>query len=242
MVNEISNRERIKITLRNMLELHLDEYVSRVIEVGGFGVGGVELEVTIPSPRIIRGKIEKEQSALIVTINALWQNAAMSYVYGNFRACIFQIGSMLEGILKYEILRRELKKSLEDYLKKQFPTLGNLIYFCKYKNIILSKENNSLEFAEKINKIRNDHVHLILERERPNEIFETTSRDEFIFLDKFIGEPPVKIKNGWVSGDGVTVVFDFKVNKTGILYKYKKDAKKCLNYVRQILKTIYKDE
>lgn len=49
-------------------------------------------------------------------------------------------------------------------------------------------------------------------------------------MDEFKGELPVKISNGWISGDGATFVVDFLAKKSGILYKYKADAKRCLSY------------
>jgi len=239
MANNISQRDRLRTGLMKMFEIHLDEYVSRLIEVGGFGVGGITLEVSLPFPTKIHEKQEQELNALCEAIQILWQNSALSYIYGNFRACIFQLGSMLEGTLKLEILRGGLKKSLDEYLGRRKPTLGNLIGFCKKNNVILSRENNSLDFAERINNLRVEHIHLILEQERPDEVSKVTPRDELVSLEEFKGKPPVKIKNGWISGDGVTVIFDFVAKKAFILYKYKKDAKKCLNYAKQILKIIY---
>jgi len=222
-----------------MFEMHLDEYVSRLKEVGGFGVGGIEPEVSLPTPTVIRTKQEKEQSELSQAVYRFWENATLSYIYGNFRACIFQLGSMLEAALKFEISRRGLKKSLNEYLNGKHATLGRMIGFCKEKNVILSKENGSLDLAGQVNKLRVEHIHLLLEQEMADNVFKITKRDEFISLDEFKGEPPVKISNGWISGDGVTFVVDFLAKKRGILYKYKADAKRCLNYARQILKLLY---
>lgn len=242
MKEENSRRERLRKGLKKMFEMHLDEYVSRLEEVGGFGVGGIEPEVSLPSPTMIRTKQEKEQFELSHAVYRFWENATLSYIYGNFRACIFQLGTMLEAALKFEISRRRLKKSLKEYLRGKYATLGRLIGFCKETKVILSKENGSLKLAGRVNELRVEHIHLLLEQEMPEDIFKITKRDEFISLDEFKGEPPVEISNGWISGDGVTFVVDFLAKKRGILYKYKTDAKRCLNYARQILKLLYKDE
>ena len=135
-----------------------------------------------------------------------------------------------------------LKKSLKDYLKGKYATLGRIIRFCKEKKVILSTDNGSLKFARRVNALRVEHIHLLLEQEMPEDVFKITKRDEFVSLDEFKGEPPVKISNGWISGDGVTFVVDFLAKKRGILYKYKVDAKRCLNHSRQILKLLYTDE
>ena len=242
MKEKNSRRERLRKGLRKMFEMHLDEYVSRLEEVGGFGVGGIEPEVSLPSPTIIRTKQEKEQFELSQAVYRFWENATLSYIYGNFRACIFQLGTMLEATLKFEISRRGLKKSLKDYLKGKNATLGRMIGFCDKKNVILSKENGSLKLAGQVNKLRVDHIHLLLEQEMSEDVFKITKRDEFISLDEFRGEPPVKISNGWISGDGATFIMDFLAKKRGILYKYKADAKRCLNYAQQILNFLYKDD
>jgi hypothetical protein len=211
---------------------HLDDRVNRLKEIGGRGVGGLELGVSIPSPT----PTCTSQAALHFSIRKLWQNAMSSYMNGNFRACIFQLGTLLEAILSYEISRRKLQKSLNKYRKRSLQTLGILIGFCE-KEEILSKENYSLALAKEINKLRKEHIHLVLEKERPEDIFKVTERDEFIYLDNFKGDPPAEIKNGWIRANGVTVVID--AHGAGILYKYKADAKRCYENIRKILNFLY---
>jgi len=212
---------------------HLDERTNRLKEIGGRGVGGLQLGVSIPPPTPSRAS----QAALYHSIRKLWQKSMESYIYGNFRACIFQLGSLLEAIILYEISRKKLKKSLNKYLKRRHPTLGVLIGFCDKKELILSKNNNSLALAKEVKKLRNEHIHLVLEKEGPEDIFKVTERDEFIYLDNFEGNPPVEIKNGWIRANGVTVVIDSY--GAGILYKYKADAKKCYENMRKILIFLY---
>lgn len=221
---------------------HLDDRVNRLKEIGGRGVGGLQLGVSPPPPpsKIIYEEGEnKSEIALYHSIHKLWENAMSSYIYGNFRASIFQLGILLEAILSYEVSRRKLQKSLNEYLIKKrsrYPTLGNLIGFCD-KEEILSKKNNSLALAREINNLRNEHIHLVYEKERPEDIFKVTEKDEFIYLDNFEGDPPAEIKNGWIRANGVTVVLDAR--GAGILYKYKADAKICYEKIRKILNFLY---
>lgn len=207
---------------------HLDDITNRLEEIGGRGVGGLQLGVLIPPTTSCEG-----QAALYHSIRKLWENAMSSYIYGNFRACIFQLGSLLEATLLYEISRKKLNKSLNNYRKGPH-MLGVLIGFCEQEGI-LAKENISL--AKEVKKLRNEHVHLVVEKERPEDVFKVTERDEFIYLNDYKGNPPVEIKNGWISGNGVAVVIDSY--GAGILYKYKADAKNCYEKMRKILTIIY---
>ncbi|MCK4794695.1 MAG: hypothetical protein KAV87_63790 [Desulfobacteraceae bacterium] len=217
---------------------HLDERTNLLEEIGGRGVGGMQIGVSIPPPM----PSCVSQAALHFSIRKLWENAMSSYIYSNFRACIFQLGSLLEATLLYEITRKKILKSLDKYItlpngKKRLPTLGVLINFCK-KEGILSIEN--MHFAKEINQLRIEHIHLVLEKERPEDIFKVTERDELIYMDNFKGNPPVEIKNGWISADGVTIIFD--ANGPGIIYKYKVDAKKCYEKMKKLLNILYAHE
>lgn len=218
---------------------HLDDRMNRLKEIGGRGVGVLQLGVSLhplPSTIIYEESKLTSEIALYDSIRKLWENAMSSYIYGNFRASIFQLGSLLEATLSYEISRKKLQKSFNKYRKRSYPTLGILIGFCE-KEEILSKENNSLALAKEVKKLRNEHIHLVLEKERPEDIFKVTERDEFIYLDNFKGNPPAEIKNGWVRANGVTVVID--AHGAGILYKYKADAKRCYENIRKILNFLY---
>lgn len=243
--------EELKGRLKEVLEMHLDEFAYRLEEIGGFGVGGVELDVTVPYPHAARSTSERKQQALALAVRMLWERATMTYVFGEFRGAIFLLASIVEAVLRLEVSRRGLEGSLEDYCakkkskfpilgalqkSKRKPTLGPLIRFCE-KTGILSKQASKL--ARKVNRLRIEHIHLIIETEMPEEASQITSRDEFVPLSQFKGKPPVEIKEGWISGDGVAFVMDFKKGQTGILYKYKADAKKCLNSTKQFLKLMY---
>jgi len=86
---------------------HLDDRTNRLKEIGGRGVGGLEIGVSIPSPP----PTCISQAALHFSIRKLWSKSMDSYIFGNFRASIFQLGSLLEATLLYEISRRKLEKS-----------------------------------------------------------------------------------------------------------------------------------
>lgn len=162
----------------------------------------------------------------------------MAYVHGDFRGCIFQSATMLEGALKLKIKEKGLEQDLNGWLKnknRKNATLGNLIGFFKDKQLL---PDGTIKPAESVNHLRVEHIHLLIE-EGPEESFQITKRDEFIPLNEFKGQPPIKIKDRWISGDGVDLLIDFEKGTQGILYKYKKDAKECLDKSREILRKLY---
>lgn len=162
----------------------------------------------------------------------------MAYVHGDFRGCIFQSATMLEGVLKLKIKEEGLEQDLNGWLKKRKATLGNLTGFFKDERLL---PDETIESAERVNHLRVEHIHLLVEQ-GPEECFQVTKRDEFIPLNEFKGNPPIEIKGGWISGDGVTFLVDFEKATQGILYKYKKDAKECLDKSRKILRKLYPRE
>jgi len=224
--------------LLKMFLMHLDEYIPRLKEVGGFGVGGIEPDLNLPGIENPIDSVQKKNKYdLEIAISNYWSSSAMAYVQGDFRGCIFQSATMLEGALKLKIGEKGLEQALNKWLKKRKATLGNLIGFVKDH-----KEDNKrllpdeiIEPAKRVNHLRVEHIHLLIE-EGPEEAFQITKRDEFIPLNEFKGNPPIEIKDGWISGDGVTFLVDFEKGTQGILYKYKKDAKECLDKSREILR------
>ncbi|MCX5991188.1 MAG: hypothetical protein NTZ04_02485 [Chloroflexi bacterium] len=208
-------------SLANMFFMHLDEYVSRAREVGPLGVGGTEPDVSLPPM----------QDALIDTIPRLWNDASMAYIHGHFRGCIFLSATMLEGALRLKIKDKRLERELKKRFEK--PMLGNLIRFLKDDNrrLVTSKV---IELSNVVNDLRVQHIHLLVEEE-PQDLLSISPRDEFVPLAEFRGSPPIRIKRGYISGDGV----DLKKGTAGILYKYKKDAKESIEKSREILRSLY---
>lgn len=208
--------------LTKMFFMHLDEYVSRATEVGNLGVGGVEPDISLLGV----------QDALTDAISRLWGDASMAYIHGNFRGCIFLSATMLEAALKLKIRNMGLEAELKKKFKR--PTLGDLIKFLKKASV----PTEVIELAKRVNALRNQHIHLLAEGE-PEDLYSVTQRDEFVPLDEFRGKPPVDIKEGYVSGDDVTLIFDLEKGVAGILYKHKRHAKECLDKSREILRRLY---
>lgn len=183
--------------LLRMFIAHLDEYVSRAGEVGPFGVGGIEPDISLPPIR----------DALIDTIRQLWNDASMAYIHGNFRGCIFLSATMLEGVLKLTIK----DKGMEEELKQRFPKkkvmLGDFINFLEQNNKALVPKE-VIKLSKAVNDLRVAHIHLLVEEE-PQDFVSISPRDEFVPLAEFKGSPPIQIKDGYVSGDGVTLIVDF---------------------------------
>ena len=211
--------------LAKMFFMHLDEYVSRAKEVGNLGVGGTEPDIGLPGLK----------DTLIQSISRLWNDASMAYIHGNFRGCIFLSATMLEGALTLKIRHTGIEVELKNKFKR--PTLGNLIDFLEH-NKNASMPTEMIELAKRVNSLRVEHVHLLVE-EGPEDLNNITQRDEFIPLDEFRGKPPVEIKKGYITGDGVTLKIDLEKGVAGILYKHKKDARECLDKSREILRRLY---
>ena len=225
--------------LLKMFLMHLDEYIQRLKEVEGFGFGGIEPDLNLPDIENPIDSVQKKNKYdLGRAISNYWSKSAMAYVHGDFRGCIFQSATMLEGALKLKIKEEGLEQDLNGWLKKRKATLGNLIGFLKDKGVL---PDETIESAESVNHLRVEHIHLLIE-ERPEKVFQITERDEFIPLNQFKGNPSIEIKDGWISGDGVTFLVDFEKGTQGILYKYKKDAKECLDKLREILRKLYPRE
>lgn len=225
--------------LLKMFLMHLDEYIQRLKEAGDFGVGGIEPDLNLPDIENPIDSVQKKNKYdLERAISNYWSNSAMAYVHGDFRGCIFQSATMLEGALKLKIKEEGLEQDLNGWLKKRKATLGNLIGFFKYKGLLPYETTQS---AKRVNSLRVEHIHLLIE-EGPEEVFQITKRDEFIPLNEFKGNPPIEIKHRRISGDGVTFLVDLEKGTQGILYKYKKDAKECLDKSREILRKLYPRE
>jgi hypothetical protein len=212
-------------SLANMFFMHLDEYVSRAMEVGNLGVGGTEPDIGLPGIK----------DALTQAIPCLWSDASMAYIHGNFRGCIFLSATMLEGALKLKIRHMGLEVELKN--KGGKPTLGSLIDFLEHdKSAAVPTEVIGL--AKRVNTLRVEHVHLLVE-EKPEDLYSVTQRDEFVPLDEFRGKPPVETRERYITGDGVTLKIDLEKGMAGILYKHKKDARECLDKSREILRQLY---
>jgi hypothetical protein len=220
--------EELKKTLRWMDEYHLDERAERLQEIGGLGVGGLEPRY---SPHFIRrAETEKETMLLALqdSIFKLWNEAAMCYVDGQFRACIVLLAMLLEAALKYELQRQDVKFS-------KLLTLGQCIKKCKECGILSEDEDSPVIAALlKANENRNDVVHANIERDRPNSLLDATGPEHEV---RRVRNASRYIKNGAITGDGDTISFGRE--GLNIIYRYKTVAKGTLECAETVLRFLY---
>lgn len=220
--------EDLRKTLQWMDEYHLEERVERLNEIGGPGVGGLELRY---SPHFItRAGTQKERKLLALqdSIFKTWTEAAMCYVYGQFKACIVLSATVLEAALKYELERRDIE------YPERLP-LGSCINKCRKHEILPENENDSVnEALLKVNDYRNDVVHANIERRRPQSLLSEKGPEHEI---KPVQDPSRYIKGRAVAGDGETI--SFGQGGLSIVYWYKAAAKNTLECAEKVLKFLY---
>lgn len=220
------NLEKVMEEIRVGDEIHLEERARLLMEIGGYGLGGIELG-TISLGGKIETHEEYEKAALESVIGELWQDAGVCYINHRFRACVILLACLIEAVLSLELIKKG------DVNGKDW-TLGTLITYCR-KNKIVS--GNIIKAAKEINDLRIIAVHLKIERDEPEKAFEHSDMDETVPLETF-KKPPVMIhKNGSISGDDVLITFGIK--GSGIVYKFKKAAMKSYKHVKDILRSLY---
>ena len=219
--------KKIMEDIRAVDEIHLEERAKLLMEIGGFGVGGIELPVISPGARRIDTPQKEKQAALEESIRRLWSDAFLCYMERAFRACVILLATIIEATL-----RLELEKRQKVYSEM---TLGQLISYCRKKNIISKKVASA---AYRVNDLRIKALHFKLETEKPTVMGSIPEIDEIVPLNKY-ENPPVKFhENGSVSGDGVTLVWELGKGY-GILYKFKVAAKGSFAEVKYILGSLY---
>lgn len=220
--------DKIMEHLRIGDEIHLEERARLLMEIGGFGVGGVELPLISEHSGEITPEIAKRH-ALENTIRNLWSGAFICYMERRFRACVILLGCLVEATLTLEIEKKGVKEN------RKMLTLGWLVNYC-YKKGLISKD--IFDAANEVNALRNLAVHLKPEKEYPMKTTETIEDiDEEVSL-KVFDKPPVTVsEEGWISGDDV--IFVMRPGFTGILYRFKKAADRAFRNVRFILKSLY---
>lgn len=220
------NLEKVMEEIRVGDEIHLEERVRLLMEIGGYGVGGIELGV-ISSGGKIETRKEYEKAALEGVIGELWQDSCVCYINHRFRACVILLACLIEAVLSLELIKKG-KVSGKDW------TLGKLITYCRKNKIV---PGNVVKIAKEINDLRKIAVHLKIEREEPTKAFRHSDLDEIVPLKTF-RKPPVFIhKNGSISGNDVFIIFG--IEGSGIVYKFKKAAMKAYKNVKVILTCLY---
>jgi hypothetical protein len=224
----MNSLEDLKDRLKWMDEYHLEERAERLKEIGGPGVGGLEPRY---SPHFITQadtEKEKELMALQDSISKLWNEAAMCYVNGQFRACIVLFATLLEAALKYELERRNI----------DFPerfTLGQCIERCGKHHILPKDEKDRVTAAAiKVNNYRNDVVHANIERYRPESLLGETGPEHEV---KPVRDPSRYIKDGALTGDGESILLGR--GGLSIIYWYKAAARNTLECTTEVLKFLY---
>lgn len=220
--------EDLKKRLQWMDEYHLEERAERLKEIGGPGIGGLELRY---SPHFItQAETEKDMKlvALQESISKLWNEAVMCYVNGQFRACVVLFATLLEAALKYELEKQHI----------DFPerfTLGPCIGRCRKHHILPENENDPATGAAiKVNDYRNDVVHANIERQRPESLLGEKGPEHEVRL---VRDPSRYIKNGALTGDGETILLGR--GSLSIIYWYKAAAKNTLECTKEVLKFLY---
>lgn len=220
--------EDLKNRLRWMDEYHLEERAERLKEIGGPGVGGLELRY---SPHFItRASTEKEMKlvALQDSIFRLWSEATMCYVNGQFRACIVLLATLLEAALKYELQRRDV-----DFPERL--TLGPCIEKCRKHRILpVDEKNPVIDALLKVNGCRNDVVHANIERGRPESLLVEKGPEHEV---RRVRDASKYIKDGAITGNGETI--SFGRGGLSIIYWYKAAAKNTLECTERVLKFLY---
>jgi len=220
------NLEKVMERIRAVDNIHLEERARLLMELGGFGVGGIELGCISEGVRELKTPEEYEKMALEVVIGELWHDSCICYINRRFRACTILLACLVEAVLCMELLKKG-KVCKKDWM------LGQLKH-CKEEGIV---PRNVLEAAEAVNKLRIIAVHLKIEREEPRKTFEHSNLDEMVPITNF-QRPPVTIhENGSISGDDVML----RVGSEGafIVYKFKKAAMEAYKNVKVILSSLY---
>ena len=220
------NLEKVMERIKVGDEIHLEERARLLMEIGGYGVGGMELGVISPGGKIETPE-EYERAALERVISELWQDSCVCYINRRFRACVILLACLIEAVLSLELIKKG-EVSGKDW------TLGRLITYCRKNKIV---PRNVVKATKEVNDLRKIAVHLKIEREEPKKAFKLSDLDEMVPL-KMFSKPPVMIhKNGSISGDDVLVVFG--IEGSGIVYKFKKASMKAFKNVKVILTCLY---
>lgn len=220
------NLEKVMEEIKVGDEIHLEERARLLLEIGGYGVGGIELGVISPSGKIETPE-EYEKAALEGVIGELWHDSCICYINRRFRACVILLACLVEAVLSLELVKKG-EATGKDW------TLGRLIAYYRKNKMI---PRNVMKAAKEVNDLRKIAVHLKIEREEPEKVFEHSNLDEIVPLKTF-RKPPVMIhRNGSISGDDVLVTFG--IAGSGIVYKFKKGATKAYKHVKVVLKSLY---
>lgn len=120
-------------------------------------------------------EIRQSYLSLERSINRIWTEARMNYIYGFFQSCVFLIGVIIELLIEQFL---HLRKEWSVYESKYSPTyrmLGTLVGFCKDRELL---NETILKDANDINRLRKEAVHMRTEKEKA-----TVPSDEHPLID-----------------------------------------------------------
>ncbi len=201
---------------------NLSDYMERLNEIKNYDC--IDLNKLA---RITDKVIETDDAVIIESLKKAieihYDEAKFAYIYANFRGCVFHSATMLEAGMKLYIREAKLSNEFNKFLKGKFGTLGKYIEFFKSKSFF----EDSIGLAEDVNNLRVDHIHIRIE-EKPETYHDLTDRDEYVVID------PNDIKFTRNS----LFMIDWEKKEQVIIFKYKKDAKKCFEKSMEMLKKI----
>lgn len=107
-------------------------------------------------------EVRQSYFSLERSINRIWTQARMNYVYEFFQSCVFLIGAILELLIEQFLRLRKVWSAYESqYPNVKSRTLGTLIGFCKDKGLL---NETILRDASDINDLRIEAVHMKTEK------------------------------------------------------------------------------
>ena len=226
----------LKERIRRMTELHIDEYAKRLNEMGGPGVGGIQLKYSpFKGSGFLADTPKKEkQLALMESICKLWEEATLSYVYGQYRSCILSLAVMIERVLKLE-----LEKHGINAMGKQ---LSSCITCCQCKGILPNKNDDKIVKAIiSINKKRNDIAHANIELKRAKSLLSHTGPEHEKEKIQDISKHIKREKDGslYLIGDNERISFGLDKPSAEYIRPFKKAAKDVIKDAKKVLKHFY---
>jgi len=147
-------------------------------------------------PDKVPQEIQQTYFDLQGSIDRIWTEARMSYVYGFFQSCTFLVGAILELLIE-QFLR--LRKAWPEYERRyrdpKSRWLGTLVKFCEDEKLL---DESILEAAYRINALRKEAVHMVtekLEYHAPADAHPLVELEEGTVVRSREGKPSIEIES-----------------------------------------------
>jgi len=223
---------RILINELNQFFSDMDEIVDRVDDIGGYGVGNIELVL----PQIFdQGPLKPDTRDmrmfnLHTTVLKSWESGCRAYIHGNFLSSTLTFTTTLESILKFK---------LEEHKIEYTNCNLNCCIDKLVKNDIINSDGDLHTRLKILRNIRNDLVHMNLETEGPRSLLGKLDLiDEYEQIDD-------NDQYTVITADGETKEKPAKDVFPGSAFKikeYKVPAVVLLEFVRDIKESLYPKE